>query len=80
VSPYQEALAALTDAATRLGSAASYQVHPIATSFDLPAVTSTITRQAFEAAVVSAREPIHRGDAIQIVLGSANLAPSRWMN
>ncbi|HWD07760.1 MAG TPA: anthranilate synthase component I [Actinomycetota bacterium] len=71
---YDEALARIDELASRLGRALSYrplELEPIEVT--LP--PSTLTREAFEAAVEVAREYIFAGDIFQVVLSQRFSSP-----
>ncbi len=69
---YEEAMAVLQDAASRLGTASGYTARAAAGFDTRPPVAgevvSTMDRASFEAGVVRAKDYIRRGDAFQIVL------------
>jgi anthranilate synthase component 1 len=66
---YEQALKALEQAVSRLGSASPYQAQPFAIESPSPgSVTSTISRADFESAVASIKQLIVEGEAFQVVL------------
>src|SRR5579872_2448838 len=73
---YDEALARIDELASRLGRALAYrplELEPIEVT--LP--PSTLSREAFEAAVEAAREHIFAGDIFQVVLAQRFSSPFR---
>jgi anthranilate synthase component I len=71
---YDAAVAALEEAASRLGAAAGHRPSPVDEP-EPPPFTSTFTRPGFEEAVLAAKEHIRAGDAFQIVLSQRLATP-----
>lgn len=68
LAQYEEAIGLLARDASRLGQPQPYRVAPLPTAAIPEAVTSTIDRESFIAAVDVAKDHIRRGDAYQVVL------------
>ncbi|MFP3915570.1 MAG: anthranilate synthase component I [Actinomycetota bacterium] len=74
---FDEGVAALEEAAERLGEGVAYKPTPVGPEPEPPAWTSTFTPEAFEGAVSEIKDSILAGDAYQVVLSQrlATTAP-----